>query len=223
MNYSLCLQATYKHVDIALCNDDNIIQSLTILNHNSSAQLIPCIDQLLKKHSLSLKDCSYIAANQGPAPFTTLRSVLSTINGIYEATRIPLIGIDGLQGLIARHTSKNYTYTIALLNAFNNELYYALYSNDITITGYASMEETIDLIQKTINHNSALVIGNGIEIVKKHIPCFFDNTALFTNPSIEYTTIADIAHLAWSSWNTHTNFNAPLMPLYLKKHAAERI
>lgn len=222
MKYSLCLQATYNKVDVALCNDQYIIDSLSIPNNSSSAQLVVCLDQLLKKHSTSIKDCLYIAANQGPAPFTTLRTILATINGIQAAINIPLIGIDGLQSLIDQHKSKNYTYTIALLNAFNNELYYAIYFENNCITGYASCENIVSLIKETIGNDSALIIGNGIEILKKDYSGTF-GTQISFNTSIVYITIADVAHIAQKAWSNGGDFTIPLMPLYLKKHAAERV
>lgn len=222
MKYSLCLQATYNKVDVALCNDQFIIDSLSIPNQSSSAQLVVSLDQLLKKNSLSIKDCLYIAANQGPAPFTTLRTILATINGIQAAINIPLIGIDGLQSLITQHKSKNYTYTIALLNAFNNELYYAIYFENNCITGYASCENIVSLIKETIGNDSALIIGNGIEILKKEYSDASE-TQIFFDTSIAHLTIADVVHIAQKAWSNGDNFTIPLMPLYLKKHAAERV
>jgi len=223
MHYSLCLQATAKYLEIALCDKDSIIQSMQIVNHTASSLLIPTLDQLLKNNNLSLKDCLYIAANQGPAPFTTLRTVLATINGIQCATSIPLIGVDGLKGLLAAHTSKNYVYMIALLNAFNNELYYAIPTKETVITGYATPENVIPLIQTMTNNQSTLLIGNGIALLEQYDKTFIDNVTISSNPSVEHLTLTECAQQAWSAWCNKRYSTTPLMPLYLKKHAAERV
>lgn len=222
MNYSLCLQATYHHVDIALCNGERVISSLQIPSRTASALLIPSLDRLLKDHNLLLKDCLYIAAHQGPAPFTTLRTILATINGIQCATTLALIGIDGLKSLVSLHKSNDTVYTIALLNAFNNELYYAIQSHETIITGYAALEALPLLLQNIIKTDSALFIGNGVHLFKNSFPDFFNNNALLTNILIEECTITDIAYLAWQAWHRKEAYNVPLMPLYLKKHAVER-
>ncbi len=49
---------------------------------------------------LRFLDLAFIAAHQGPAPFTTLRVCLTTVNGFAFATGMPLIGINGLQELV---------------------------------------------------------------------------------------------------------------------------
>jgi tRNA threonylcarbamoyladenosine biosynthesis protein TsaB len=96
MIYSLGLQATYTHSDVGIFKDGNLILSATKDKTLASRELIPLCAALLMEVEKSLSDISYIAINQGPAPFTTLRTVITTVNGIAYATNIPLIGIDGL-------------------------------------------------------------------------------------------------------------------------------
>ena len=223
MHYSLCLQATTRYLEIALCHKESIVQSMQIINHTASSSLIPILDQLLKNNNLSLKDCRYIAANQGPAPFTTLRTVLATINGIQCAIAIPLIGIDGLKGLLAAHRSKNHIYTIVLLNAFNNELYYAIPTEETILTGYATPKEIMSLIRTTTNNQSTLLIGNGVALLEQYDKTFIDKVTIASNPSIEHLTLAECAQQAWTAWNNNQSTTSPLMPSYLKKHAAERV
>lgn len=222
MNYSLCLQSTYDNVTIALSNGQKIIVSTSLPNNASSATLIPHIDALLKNNSLSLSSCRYIAVNQGPGPFTTLRTILATVQGIADATQIPLVGVDGLKGLIACHRSAEHPYTIALLNAFNNEFYYAIASSKECATGYGTPGMIKNLIQNIVGNNAGVVIGNGIPLIKKNSDFVFEPNHIFFNPSIEHCTIDDIAYLAFAAWTKNQASQSPLMPLYLKKHAVER-
>ena len=53
----------------------------------ASAQLLPLIDQLLVQHECELSDLDFIALDQGPGAFTSLRVVLTTINGIAFAQK----------------------------------------------------------------------------------------------------------------------------------------
>lgn len=223
MNYSLCMQSTYQYVNIALCNGQEIIQVSSVPNNASSATLVSHIDALLKKHAFPLANCSYIAVNQGPGPFTTLRAILATAQGIADATNIPLIGIDGLKGLIESHRSAEDSYTIALLNAFNNEYYYAIASRKECITGYGTPMMIKSLIQEIVGDNTALVIGNGIPIIKKNPDFDINSNLIRFNPTKEHCSIDDIATLGYAAWKNNQATHNQLMPLYLKKHAAERV
>ena len=55
---------------------------------------------MLKQHALTFSGLAFIAAHQGPAPFTTLRVCLTTVNGFAFATQVPLIGVNGLKELV---------------------------------------------------------------------------------------------------------------------------
>lgn len=99
-------------------------------NKKTSAQLIPLLDSLLCENNISLADITFIAANRGPAPFTTLRTVLATVNGLAQATKIPLIGVDTFSTFLEELATKNSHFDgtfVIIQNAFCNDLYYAIY------------------------------------------------------------------------------------------------
>ena len=69
---------------------------------------------MLKNSRLTFRRFAFVAAHQGPAPFTTLRVCLTTVNGFAFATGVPLIGVNGLQELIVQHKRAD-SITVALL------------------------------------------------------------------------------------------------------------
>ena len=54
--------------------------------------VLPLIDQLLKKHSISLKDLTNIEVSTGPGSFTGLRVGVSIANALGYALKIPING-----------------------------------------------------------------------------------------------------------------------------------
>src|SRR5687767_3976293 len=115
MTYFLALQNTYQNVEIALFKDSQILASTTLSKLQASSHSMPAIQELLKTNNLTLKDLSFIGASQGPGPFTTLRVVIATVNGISFSTGIPLIGVDGLDTFLDEQKDSRYP-VVALLN-----------------------------------------------------------------------------------------------------------
>jgi tRNA threonylcarbamoyl adenosine modification protein YeaZ len=109
MNY-LSIQGSYSQLQLALFSGGKCLESITKQNLKASSQLIPLIDEVLRKYFLNLKDLNFICVDQGPGAFTSLRVTISTVNGISFANKIPLIGIDGLDALsqeVHPHPSTN--------------------------------------------------------------------------------------------------------------------
>src|SRR3989338_3322087 len=109
MSFFLKLQATYDSIEFALCSNPSIrfahakhsgraeiIKKQFVIKTEACKLLMLKLNELLTSEQKQWSDISFIVVNQGPAPFTTLRALIATVNGISFATRIPLVGVDGL-------------------------------------------------------------------------------------------------------------------------------
>ena len=94
------LQNTYQEIQVALWCDSLFVGSLSVPKNHASAELIPTLAFLLNQHNLRLEQLSFIAVNKGPGPFTTLRVVIASANGLSFASDIPLVGVDGLKAFL---------------------------------------------------------------------------------------------------------------------------
>lgn len=54
----------------------------SFLIKTETCRLMHEFNQLLARHTLDWSNISLIGASQGPAPFTTLRALITTLNGI---------------------------------------------------------------------------------------------------------------------------------------------
>src|SRR5215831_16830483 len=76
-----------------------VIESAAIAGGTFSAQLIPTLAELLKKHGYGVKDLGGFAAASGPGSFTGLRVGLSAIKGLAETLHKPIATVSVLEAM----------------------------------------------------------------------------------------------------------------------------
>jgi tRNA threonylcarbamoyladenosine biosynthesis protein TsaB len=76
-----------------------VIESAAIAGGTFSAQLIPTLAALLKKHGYGVRDLGGLAAASGPGSFTGLRVGLSAIKGLAETLHKPIATVSVLEAL----------------------------------------------------------------------------------------------------------------------------
>ena len=218
MHHFLCISSDYEAIHIALCKQETIHTITTIAKHDASQQLLATIGSLLHAQNISLQELAFIAANCGPAPYTTLRIALTTANALHTATGIPLVSIDALYALIKEQApDKQVPCTIALLNAFNNEVFFGIQQLTSTeiITGYAPIKTCIANIQKTYT-DPIRFVGNGVALYQKELQTAFGAQAIIPDPLPTYASMQQMVCQAWQQWH-NSNTTQYLSPCYLKK------
>src|SRR6266404_76305 len=141
----IAIQNTYEIFEMALFLNDVCVDHIQEDKRHTSKLFIPLLDQLLKKNNVYINDLDFCAVNCGPGPFSTLRSIIASVNGLHLAINIPLIGIDGLEATFLEFYDSNYANTVVLLNAFNNEVYYLIAHQDQVIAkGYKKIDDLLD-------------------------------------------------------------------------------
>ena len=119
-----------------------IIESAAIAGGTFSAQLIPTLATLLKKHGYGVKDLGGFAAASGPGSFTGLRVGLSAIKGLAETLHQPIATVSVLEALasLADREGK----IAAAMDAGRKEVFLGLYQKD----GHSSAEKSGDSLLK---------------------------------------------------------------------------
>lgn len=214
--YFLSMQSTYQDVEVALFHDQNLLEHTRITKTKSSADLMPAILNLLQKHALSFAALSFIAVNQGPGPFTTLRVVIATANGISFATKLPLVGVDGLDAILKEQFSQEHPITVALLNAFNNDAYFGIDTGTAQEIGSSNIDQFLSTLISRYPEQRIRFIGNGVSLFKPKIEQLFGTRALIAQPIPEYCSLNMISTLALDKWKQREGLQNQLLPLYLK-------
>lgn len=224
--YILVFQTTYSEYVISLFDDTDtmLVELRTIRRPKELAAqyLMQDILDIITEKKISLKNISVIGVNQGPGPFSSLRVILATANGIAHATHIPLVGTDGLVEL-AREVQKIYTkkstpVTISFLNAFGGELYYAILSptGDSIHAGYAQISTIITHIAELYpTPQEIIATGAGLPAIQKLLPEKLPHLTFI------FDTARDTISQNWLAENTihqfkNSNYDSQLFPRYLK-------
>lgn len=113
---------------IAIQRGDQLWQHQAAGGANSSATLIPAIQQGLQALDLQLSDLQAIVFGRGPGSFTGLRTSCAIAQGLAFGADVPLLPIDTLLAVAedARHTHGVHD-VMAVLDARMSEVYHAGY------------------------------------------------------------------------------------------------
>jgi tRNA threonylcarbamoyl adenosine modification protein YeaZ len=121
-------QSSYTNIEVGLHNKNQLIRSATLDKKDACAQLVPTLDALLNTEGITVSNVTQIIVNLGPAPFSSLRTVITTMNGISFAAGIPLIGVSVFDALNYEYNSKNDHELLIVLRAYSKEYYYGFYA-----------------------------------------------------------------------------------------------
>lgn len=217
MTSFLTIQNTYHEIQLALFQDTKIIDKVEANKIAASKMLIPLAASLLSKNNLPISQLKFIAASIGPGPFTTLRTVLSSVNGLSFATHVPLIGIDALDAMIQEGKNPNTTAQVVLLNAFNQDVYFAIETTPHDIQkGCMNIAAFLTHLEKTVRQGSLLFRGNGVALHQTLIAQSFGSRAQFPDPIPETASIETVGLMALEHWNQQAGLTQQLLPIYLK-------
>ena len=220
MKIFLAIQNSYHNVQLALFDGQKMLAQRSIDKKEASKLLIIKLADLLDQQQIKLADLPFIAANQGPAPFTTLRVVIASVNGLSFASNIPLIGIDAFDAMQEEWKDPSYPTTIILFNAFAGEVYFAIEQPGQSITkGYQHIDSLLE--QSTQLSGTIRFIGNGTHLYHEKIRSRLGNRAYIPEPVPNYSSIKKIALLGYQQWQKGNRDSHQLLPLYLKKHPAQ--
>lgn len=218
------IHSTYSTVSVGLFTNTTLVDSISMDHKKACVSLINNLDVILKKNALTIKDLDFIAVNQGPGPYTTLRITLTLADGLAFATGIPLVGVDGFKAFIQEINTPNYDYIAIVFNAFCKEVYYALYNikTDNFDAGYLPLNEYIEKLN-ALGKKRVLIAGNGVTLFAQDLTKVTVPELHKTADLLESASLQAIGITACSLWQTGKAGSNHLLPLYLKRPAYHMI
>ncbi len=216
MAYYLAIQNTYTTMQLAVYNGTTSCAFLELDKTKASKDCIIALQELLTSCKIGFDELAFIAANQGPGPFTTLRVVISTINGLSFASKKPLIGVNAIEAFLREYEHESCPNKVVILNAFGDDLYFGIQINNDIETGCASSQALLLQVAQKIPHDPILFLGNGIAKYQSAIQATFGNRALFLSPNPETVSLNQIAQIGLEKWHAKQDISYQLQPLYFK-------
>ncbi len=200
-------QSSYTGIDVGLHDGKTLIQSVSLDKKDACAQLIPTLNALLHKEGLTLSSISHIIVNKGPAPFSSLRTVIATMNGLSFASGIPLIGVSAFEALNHAYNPHNTKKILAIFRAYSKEYYYGLYTPETEpVIGMAPLDAPLP-----ITSTSDVVLIGHTDIFPYKID------SLLTVP-IDYASLEMVANARLQSIQNGVLGTNHITPLYIKTH-----
>ncbi len=217
MKTFLALQHTYEGIEIGLFSNGTLIDIVKDNKKQASKTIINLIDHLLVKNKCNLDTLDFFVCNQGPGPFTTLRVVIATLNGINFSLKKPIIPVNGLESLLLEKNNTD-QITVALLNAYANDAYFAIQDNNSKKSeiGYKNITNLLEKLQQKYPHENICFIGQGAQLYKEIINNKGKNFSIDDN--YINCSLKSIGKSGLEAYNNKTiKPVTQLQPLYLKK------
>lgn len=212
---TLAISTSSKICSVSLLEDEQILDELNINNQKThSENLIPLIDELLKKNCKTIQEIALIACDNGPGSFTGIRIGIATVKALAEVNNIPVIACSSLEGL-----SYNVLPTAtlcSLIDARNNQVYCGIFDNNHNlITDYIA--DDINIVLDTLkNYTNISYIGDGA-VLHKDLLC----GTFATDNNIHASNIGLCAYNKFKNGIFLTPDS--ITPMYLRKSQAERM
>lgn len=209
MPYFITIQYPYNCLTITLSQNNTIVTSKTITKFQALSLLIPTLQEIFDQHHITLSDIQAIGINNGPGPFNTLRSIIATVNAFAFTIKIPLIECNGLDVLLHSCLEKN---TVALLDAFGQEAYFAHQSNGTQ--GYNSIEAIVATCNQLYADQPVHYIGNGATKYKEYIIQNFQGLPIF-HDEIQFADNQNLVNAMYEKYQQNQT-SLEIYPLYFE-------
>lgn len=205
----LALDTTSKYLSLALTEGEKAIASFhRVMDQRQCEELLPRIDNLLKKAKLKLKDIDCIAFSKGPGSLTALRIGAATVKGFALALKIKIVSVPTLDAL-ARGICNGDTlptagfprsFIVPIVDARRGNVYASVYSfknGKLRRHLKYSVIPVAELL-KSIK-NDAIFLGDGLIAYRKSIEDNFKYKAEFAPERYWYPRATVVARLGCES------------------------
>jgi tRNA threonylcarbamoyladenosine biosynthesis protein TsaB len=128
----LVIDTSTEWVGLALFDGEQVICEQTWKSHNRhTVELVPAIDQMLKRVGVKKVDLTGLGVALGPGSFTSLRIGVTVAKGLAMALKLPVVGIHSLDILAAGQPATGIPLW-AILHAGRGLLAFSPYLHDGT-------------------------------------------------------------------------------------------
>ena len=219
----LAIDTSSNVCSVAILEDSKLIfkeETKNELTH--SEKLLPMIDNVFKKTNLTLDDIGLLACSIGPGSFTGIRIGVSTIKAFCDVKKIPVIGVNSLEGLA--YNIKKSGLICAMIDAKHDNVYCALF--DLNDGKYSTIIKPDllninELIEKLKSYNNITFVGDGYLAHKNEI-VYNSNIDDFTDDEYHDADSLSIGKCAFDKYKCGLAGDSnSLIPLYLRKSQAE--
>ena len=220
----LALDSSATVATVAVCDDGALLAEYTLNNGNTHSEtLLPMVECVLDKLSMTVNDIDIFAASSGPGSFTGVRIGAATLKGLAFAQGKACVGVSTLEAL-ATNLSLYGGLVCPVMNARRSQVYTALFRSDgKTLTRILddcamSISELDDLL--AAYGEPVAFCGDGYDIT---VNALQKTTAVFVPERLRHQSACSVAAVALGKYrNGESTDDSGFKVTYLRPSQAER-
>lgn len=165
--YTLSIDTTAAACSIALHQDEKCIDCFEqSMDFGQAEVLMPEIDNILKKHNLTIKDLSLLVVCVGPGSFTGVRSSISAARAFGIACpSLEVMGISSFEGYVQSliwQPEQISQVNAVIIETKREDFYFQLFDNKLKAIAQPSVGFRDDIISM-LQNQKVTFIGDGVE------------------------------------------------------------
>ena len=216
----LAIDTSSSICSVAILENDNLIDKNEIDDGKThSENLMPLLDELLKRNSLKPADIDLIACCVGPGSFTGIRIGVSSIKPIAEVLGIKVASVMSLETLARVAEGKD--TIVSLIDARNNQVYCGIFDIEYNKKEEYIADDINEVIEVLKKYENIYFVGNGAELHKELLINNLKNVEFSENNK---QTAENVGKIGYKKFLENELCTADtIMPVYLRKSQAERL
>ena len=218
----LAIDTTSGVCSVSILEDERAIDENILDNGKThSENLMPLLDELLKRNNVDIAEIELISVCVGPGSFTGIRIGIATIKAIAEVLNVKVAAVSSLETLSRNEDAKKDFVIVPLIDARNNQVYASVFDDN-----YSKIEENMaddinTIVEKIKKYDKIIFVGDGAVLHKELLAEKFKN-AVFSENSKQYSSKTGIC--GYFKMKNGELFDADTVaPIYLRKSQAERM
>jgi len=236
----LAIETTGAEASVALINDEGeVFMEISDQKMSHLQNLMPMVDNLLKKRGLSIDDINCIAVSEGPGSFTGIRIGVSSARALAQALGLMTVGVPTLESFLY-HVPEYRGIVCPILDARRNQVYAGAYrwtdsgQYEEVVPGAARhLDQLLEQLAEAVCGGSAppevTFFGDGGISCKDRILEWQEASSnsnirvLFAEDGIRLQNASSVAKLALELYRKgEIKSLYDLKPVYMRKAEAER-
>lgn len=212
----LAVDTSTPWIGLALYDECRVLaETIWHTENHHTIELVPSMENLLKRCKASPSDLQALAVATGPGSFTSLRISLAVVKGLALACHLPVVGIPSLDILAAAQPRQD-SLLAAVLQAGRGRLAVGWY--DCAETGWKPISPakitTADTLAAEIK-KPTLICGE-LNAEERQVLARKWKNVTIASPARSVRRPSFLAELAWDRWKAgQVSDPASLAPIYL--------
>lgn len=207
---------------VALLEDDNLIDENNLDNGKThSENLMPLIDELIKRNNISLAQIDLFACCPGPGSFTGIRIGVATIKPFAQICSKKIASVTSLESLARNVNPSQNSTVVSLIDARNNQVYCGIFDANCTKKEAFLADDINSIISILKKYDNLVFVGNGSELHKELLENELKNISFSDNNIQSAVSLGKIAYKKFLENDLCTADT--FLPIYLRKSQAERL